>query len=148
MFEAFSRIFSRDHSETDELVIAQEVLHLEKMRNRQKAPNMELSPASENSNSAERHGPVSNKEFFMDPNWKRDPSNALSNLKSLSQKQGHERKFLRPSKPPHARNNEQSSAQIQRIESEDKAPIISPERQRKAILDLLNINGDHHSITA
>lgn len=149
MFDAFSKLFAQTQNTAEETKDILALTKIKKAVNHDAEPN--VAAINNKNNGPERHGPDSTKrEYFMDPTWKRDPANALSNLKSLSQKQGQERKFLRPTSRNRAIVSESSAAQITRVESEklDAAPEISPERRKKALLDLLNINGDHHSITA
>lgn len=146
MFEAFSKLFTQDERASAEA--AANLMPLSKARKRPLS-STEQSACKSKTNCLQKHGPEANQQgYFMDPNWKKDPSNALSNLKTLSQKQGQERKFLRPLN----RNGSistSSAAQLSLVECKnDKAPAVDTERQKKAILDLLNINGDHHTFIA
>lgn len=145
MFEAFSKLFPQDQRAS-----ADAVANLVPLSKAKKRPlsSTEQAEAASTTNCIQKHGPEANQPgYFMDPNWKRDPSNALSNLKTLSQKQGQHRKFLRPIN----RNAiaPASAVQLDLVERKDeRAPEVNTERQKKAILDLLNINGDHHTVLA
>lgn len=145
MFEAFSKLFPQDERASADA--AANLVPLSKAKKRPPS-STEQAEAGSTTNCIQKHGPEVNQQgYFMDPNWKRDPSNALSNLKTLSQKQGQHRKFLRPIN----RNAiaPASAVQLDLVERKDeRAPEVNRERQNKAILDLLNINGDHHTVLA